>query len=529
MAGFVPEHDDFQALVYRIAAQVSATFTDAETRLLAQIARRLLRDLPEIPDLAAQLALIRDLEAFAAEITAGLTRELAEQIIAQASAHGAASVASLPGMGATPPIATQHALAATLMAWDLGNAFADMRARILRYPRDAVGQFIAGGDVYQQVIANNAAQVMLGSPTAAARKAALQEFLERGVTGFTDIAGRNWRIGTYAEMATRTAVTRAYTDAKVAAANQVGIDLFSILGGNQACSHCAPWFGKILATSGQAGPRWVRHAFRDEMILVDVAGTLADWRASGAGHPNCTCVPVEYLPGFRIPAVATGYDPKAHAARDHLRSLEVRERDAKRKLEIALAAGDTGKANVQQRRIVDLQKQTREHAAANGLRRRYDRAQVRFADGVRGPAAGAAPVSRVLSRVGAADRVAPFVPAGLPLEPHEIATANRLADVGLRVRFRELDNTPGAKNLDVTIDSMLWELKSPRGAGASTISNQLRRAKEQGARRIVIDTARTPIDDAAVLDEMRRRFARANWWESMLHIARDGTVTRLTR
>jgi len=529
MAGFIPEHDDFQALVYRIAAQVATTFTDAETRLLAQIARRLLRDLPEIPDLAAQLALIRDLEAYAAEITAGLTRELAEQIIAQASARGAASVASLPGMGAAPAIAAQHALAATLMAWDLGNAFADMRARILRYPRDAVGQFITGGDVYQQVIANNAAQVMLGSPTAVARKAALQEFLERGVTGFTDIAGRNWRIGTYTEMATRTAVVRAYTDAKVSAAGQVGIDLFTVLGGNSACQHCAPWFGKIIAATGSAGPRLVPHAFRDEMATVHVDGTIVDWRASGAGHPNCACLLVEYLPGFRIPTNAPGYDPAAHAARDRLRELEVRERDAKRKLEIATAAEDTTKARAQQRRILDLQKQTREHVAATGQRRRYDRAQVRFADGVRGSSTGAAPVSRVLARVGLAERVAPFVPAGLPLEPHEIATANRLADVGLRVRFRDLDNTPGVKNLDVTIDSMLWELKSPRGAGASTISNQLRRAKEQGARRIVIDTARTPIDDAAVLDEMRRRFARADWWESMLHIARDGTVTRLTR
>jgi hypothetical protein len=527
MAGFSPEHDDYQALVYRIAAQVAGTFADAETRLLAAIARRLIRDLPEIPDLADRLAIVRELEGIAQSLTEGITRDMAGDIVARAAREGAASVVQLPTLPPLAGVSTQQALAAALVAYDLGNAFEDMRARILRYPRDAMGEYVTGGDVYQQVIANHVGQVPLGAPKELARKAALQEFLERGVTGFTDIAGRNWRIGTYAEMATRTAVSRAYDDAKVYRAAQVGIDLFTVLGGNNACDHCAPWFGKIIATSGPTGPREVPHSFEDRTITVDVAGTLADWRASGAKHPNCTCLAVEYLPGFSIPVSTPAYDPAAHAARDRLRELEVRERDAKRKLEIATAAGDTAKATRQQKRILTLQAETRAHVAATGQRRRYNRAQVRFADGRRDP--GAAPVERVLPRVSPPGRVAPHVPEGLPLERHEIETANRLADVGLRVRFREIDNRPGVKNIDTTIDSMLWELKSPRGTGASTISNQLRRAKEQGATRVVIDNSRTSLDDAAVLAELRRRFARADWWQALIHIARDGTVTRLTR
>jgi ABC-type lipoprotein export system ATPase subunit len=112
---------------------------------------------------------------------------------------------------------------------------------------------------------------------------------------------------------------------------------------------------------------------------------------------------------------------------------------------------------------------------------------------------------------------------------HEIRSAERLADVGLRVRFRELVNGQHVKNIDVTIDSELWEIKSPQGAGKSTISNQLHRAKEQGAHRVVIDNSRTPLDDTAVLDELRRRFAAFPWFVGLIHIARDGTVTRLTR
>ena len=526
MAGFSPEHDDYQQLVYRIAAQVAGTFADAETRLLAAIARRLIRDLPEMPDLAERLTIVRELEGIASALTEGITRDLAGDIVVRAAREGAASVVQLPSMPPLAGVSTQQALAAALVAYDLGNAFEDMRARILRYPRDAMGQFVVGGDVFQQVIANHAGQVPLGMPTAVARKAALQEFLERGVTGFTDIAGRNWRIGTYSEMATRTAVTRAYDDAKVFRAAQAGIDLFTVLGGRNACDHCAPWFGKIIASTGTAGPREVLHAYEDRAITVDVAGTLADWRASGAKHPNCTCVLVEYLPGFSIPVSAPAYDPAAHAARDRLRELEVRERDAKRKLEIATAAGDTAKAKRQQSRILTIQAETRAHVSATGQRRRYERAQVRFADGRHGSATAA---ERILRPVSAASRVAPHIPEGLILQGHELATANRLADVGLRVRFRTIQTGQGVKNIDATVDSQLWEFKSPQGSGKSTISNQLHRAKEQGARRVVIDTARTRLDDVAVLDEMRRRFASFPWFTSMIHIAKDGTVTRLMR
>jgi len=385
VAGFIPEHEDFQAIVYRIGQQVSATFQDAETRLLAEIARRLIRDLPELPELDRQLRIVQELERFAGELTAGITADLAEEIIAQATREGTASAltSQLPRIPAISSLTDAHVLAASLIAWDLGNSFADVKARILRYPRDAMRQFVVGGDIYQDVIAAKAPAVALGASTSTARKAALQEFLERGVTGFTDIAGRNWRIGTYTEMATRTAVARAYTDAGVYRNAQLGIDLYSILGGRNSCDNCAQWFGKVIASSGPTGRRLVPHAYEDRMIEVDIAGTLAEWRQSGAGHPNCTCRPVGYLPGFQLPVAASGYDAAAHAARDRLRELEVRERDAKRKYEIAVAAGDSQKALREQRRILVIQAETREHVKETGQRRRYERAQVRFADGSR--------------------------------------------------------------------------------------------------------------------------------------------------
>lgn len=529
MAGFVPEHDDVQALLYRISSQVARVFQEAETRILAEAARRLARDLPELDNLTAVLAAVRELEAYARAATEGITRELAEEVIARAMRAGAASVADLPTVGALSTLTDQHVLAAALMAFDLGNAFDDMRARILRYPRDLLGQFMPGGDIYQQVIANNAAQVPLGLSTSDARKAAVVEFLERGVTGFTDVAGRNWRIGTYAEMATRTAVGRAYTDATVSTSLANDVDLFTVLGGANACSHCAPWFGKIVAASGSAGPREVLHSFEDRSIVVDVAGTIDAWRTSGANHPNCLCRLTPYLPGFTIPVSASAYDPEAHAARDRLRELERRERDAKRKQLIAEAAGDDARAKRQRRRVLDTQAETREHVRETGQTRRYERAQPGYADGYGGT--GGQRGEFVLPPIPPGSRVAPFVPASewKNLAPHELDTAQRLADVGFKVRFQEVVNGYKVSNIDTTIDGVPWELKSPEGDGKNTIWNQIRRAKKQGAKHIVIDGTRTPLSDEHVLGEMRRRLADSEWFERMIHIAKDGTVTVLTR
>ncbi|MFB9283158.1 phage minor capsid protein [Pseudoclavibacter helvolus] len=386
MVSFVAEHDEAARLVDRIGMQVTAIFAEAEARVVEQIARRVLRELPENPSLALQARVLAELERFARQAVAGIGPDLAEEVVASAVREGTTAMAqqfaSTPSVARVTGISASTAAAAVLIASDLGNAFADMRARILRYPRDAMGQFVVGGDVYQQVIANNASLAVLGAGfTHDARKAALREFLERGVTGFTDVAGRNWRIGTYTEMATRTAVSRAFREGGVGRASAAGVEYFTVLGGRNSCKHCAEWFGKVLAATGDAGTRIVRHATEDRFITIRVVGSLADWRASGAGHPNCTCVLAAYLPGL-TEAVAQGmHDPVKDAARDHMRFLEREVRAAKRKRDIAEAAGDGPVLETAKARIRDLQAKLREHAAATDQRRRLEREQPRFSDG----------------------------------------------------------------------------------------------------------------------------------------------------
>jgi hypothetical protein len=121
-------------------------------------------------------------------------------------------------------------------------------------------------------------------------------------------------------------------------------------------------------------------------------------------------------------------------------------------------------------------------------------------------------------------------PPGLTgLEPHEEATARRLAAVGLNVRFNEVSRVVGAKNPDVTIDDQIWELKSPQGAGKNTVAHQFARAAKQETDRLVIDGARSALSDAEILNQMRRRLAGGKKFTEAIHIAKDATVRRLTR
>jgi hypothetical protein len=118
-----------------------------------------------------------------------------------------------------------------------------------------------------------------------------------------------------------------------------------------------------------------------------------------------------------------------------------------------------------------------------------------------------------------------LIPDELRLEAHEIATAQRLSRVGLNVDFKELDHSEGAKNPDAVINGEIWEFKSPRGSGKTNISQQFKNARHQGSHRLVIDSARSPLDEDEVRMEMRRRLAGSEWFSEIMHVSKSGNVT----
>lgn len=372
-------------LAERIAARVVDAYTDVEAELLTQIAYRVIRDLPANPDLNTQLAVIRSLQDTARRLVGRIPTDLAADIVALAAERGAA--AAVARMGLTDDmllagsITRTVAEAVAMVQVDLGNAFSDVTRRILRYPIDAVGRFI-GTDAYQATVARFIPTRLTGALTTdELRRRTLAAFLDQGITGFIDRSRRRWTIGSYTEMATRTATQRAYIDAGVARMGRADARFVSILGNNDACEMCARWFASVLSIDGTpAGRHQVEHAHRDgEMVTVTVAATLDEARASGFMHPNCACELAAYLPGMRLKVAAPRFDPEAAAARDRQRALERRVRALKRRAGIQEATGlDSAPTRA---RVRATQAEIRELLTQSGQARRYDRESEAWARG----------------------------------------------------------------------------------------------------------------------------------------------------
>ena len=79
-----------------------------------------------------------------------------------------------------------------MLAEDTVRALSGLRPRIIR----------AVSDVYQQVTAETAAQVLTGAQTRReAARDAVRRYALDGVKPFVDRSGRRWEAGSYAEMA----------------------------------------------------------------------------------------------------------------------------------------------------------------------------------------------------------------------------------------------------------------------------------------------------------------------------------------
>ncbi|MDY7542607.1 phage minor capsid protein [Cryobacterium sp. 5B3] len=393
----LPAHD----LIEEMGTDLAARYAGAKDELIKQIAVRAYRDLqlqdvvrtvamdPHTSDLfaraiarnraLAELAAhraksIRELQFLAAQMAGKFkSKQIALDVITLAWKEGEAAAAARLGMATRLPavnaLTGTSSQAATMLTMDLTSKLEAMALRIARYPQDA----------YQRIISFTASNTLLGSTTSLRmQQLSVQRFLAEGITGFVDKADRNWRIGSYAEMAGRTAVNRAFNDAGVYRMQQSGVNLVTVQGGLDSCQRCAPWVGKILSTDGSMGDVEVQHATKDEHMVVSVVATTDAARGAGLMHPNCRHKFTAYLPGLSIPQAGQEYSPQAEADREKQRSIERDIRAAKRAQSIAPDPAARAKATA---KIKAKQGQMREHLAETNRPRASFREQLHFAQG----------------------------------------------------------------------------------------------------------------------------------------------------
>lgn len=408
-----PDAESVEEIIEALSREIADRYREAENELIREIAVRARRDLelqglvPTAPaghgltvaerrrqnrilaELAAHRAVaLRELQTLAMQAVERLKGDLARRVIEIAATEGEAAAAAQLGLAARQgavaipfpvmggPVATSAstftgtaAQAAAMVSLSLESRLEVLNQRITRYPQDA----------FQRVVSLHSPNTLLGITTSRVQQAAtVQRFLAEGIPAFFDRSGRRWTIGAYAEMAGRTSVNRAYTDAGVWRMGQAGVHLVTVVRGLDSCRKCADWSGKILSTDGTVGPVTLPHATEKRTVTVEVAATVDQARAAGWGHPNCRCRLVPYLPGLTVPQDDTTYDPDAEAERATQRRLEREIRAAKRREATAMNDTDAARARAE---IRESQASMREFINRTGRNRSSYREQLHFADG----------------------------------------------------------------------------------------------------------------------------------------------------
>ena len=200
-----------------------------------------------------------------------LTNAEVEGLLAANYQH--AATVAVPGV--MPPAVPEEAVQA--LALETARAVASLRENVLR---DVA-------DTYRRVVRTVATRAVISGETRVQRlQQALDLFAKRGITGFTDMAGRRWGIDTYAEMAVRTAVNRSQNEGRRRQYADYGIDLIVTSSHRGSSDLCLPYQGRILAMTGPAGERVVEDQVRGGTTTVTVTATWDEAVAGGYKHPN---------------------------------------------------------------------------------------------------------------------------------------------------------------------------------------------------------------------------------------------------
>lgn len=138
-------------------------------------------------------------------------------------------------------------------------------------------------DVYRRIgLEQVAAQQAVGRGVNQSVPAFVDALRREGVTAFTDKAGRNWSLHTYATMVSRTTSRQAEILSVVT--QNPGQDLYQISAHGTTCALCAPYEGRVYSRSGK-DPRFP--PLSDAFGKVDPAGPDDLTNSWLNIHPNC--------------------------------------------------------------------------------------------------------------------------------------------------------------------------------------------------------------------------------------------------
>ena len=344
----------------RLTEEVGRVYAQAERDIIQRIANRLPTDksLPIENWEAKKLAELRQLrsgvEMHIAKKLDNYTDKELQDIIQEAYTKGMDSAVAdmrrhLPedDIPVTEGFGTVHQDAVRAQTEALSGK---LKATHLRIVRQA-------DDVYRKAVARGANHVLTGSGTRIeGAQLALNEFANKGVTGFIDNAGRSWNLQSYTEMATRTNVGQAALEGHMNRMTENNQDLVVVSAHVESCPICDPWEGRIMSISGNS----------DKYPPVQEA--IDD----GLYHPNCGHNLTAYIEGLtETPEPEPGEED--YEDRQQQRYLERNVRKWKRREAGAMTDKAQEKAS---EKVSEWQGRLSEFIDDTGRFRKYEREQI---------------------------------------------------------------------------------------------------------------------------------------------------------
>jgi hypothetical protein len=136
----------------------------------------------------------------------------------------------------------------------------------------------------------------------------------------------------------------------------------------------------------------------------------------------------------------------------------------------------------------------------------------------------------MVSRLMAKDKGKIIIAPGINVWPHELKTAEALAEAGYVVEFIRRSEERRARSADCVIGGKLWEMKAPTASNMKAVEKNLRKALNQ-APHVIFDCRRMKgVPDAAIEREVRTCAAgRVRGLKCVLFVNRKGKIVDISK
>lgn len=309
---------------------------------------------------AAKLSEVGALRAVNTETVEKYLREIQAGLDEYYRKAGTAAVlnSNIPGLSDVLPETTAANLARVWWVWEnatmnslrnLGMTLIDSaQSTYLNIVYKSTAKMLAGATTLREAIAETATK-----------------WLDNGLTGLVDKAGRNWSVEAYAQVVLRSNETQVIWASQEVAFESYGVDLVEISSHIGARPKCAPYQGKVYSRSGSSS--------KYPPLSSTSIGEPDGIRGCNCGHDIYA-----YNPGAGKTYKPYGKkeNDAAYENSQEQRRLERGIRKAKRR---ASAAGIAPGSDAEKRakaKVSAAQAKMREFIADSGRSRRYDREQI---------------------------------------------------------------------------------------------------------------------------------------------------------